>query len=358
MKFLVTGGAGFIGSCFILQRITTGDFVLNLDKLTYAGNPDNLAEIRDSPNYFFVHGDIGDKSLTDRLLKEFRPDVVVNFAAESHVDRSILDPDSFLQTNVIGTCNLLSETLRYWQCLDEKAKETFRFLHVSTDEVFGSLTKEEPPFTEESPYRPNSPYSASKASADHFVRAFNKTYGLPTLITHCSNNYGPRQYPEKLIPLIVLNAVSGKDLPIYGDGMNIRDWIHVEDHCSAIDLVTRKAAPGSVYNIDGNAEYSNLQIVRAITEILDEVRPRTDSKSYFEQVRFVKDRPGHDFRYAISSEKICEELGWKPSYSFQSGIRDTVLWYLDNPEWVERVRNKQYSEWVKLNYEDNYFRGN
>lgn len=354
MKFLVTGGAGFIGSCFILQRITKGDSVLNLDKLTYAGNLDNLAEITNSPNYFFVHGDIADKSLTVRLLREFRPDVVVNFAAESHVDRSILDPDTFLQTNVIGTCNLLSETLRYWKCLDEAAKETFRFLHVSTDEVFGSLTKEEPPFTETSPYKPNSPYSASKASADHFVRAFNKTYGLPTLITHCSNNYGPRQYPEKLIPLMVLNAVSGKELPIYGTGSNIRDWIHVEDHCAAIDLVARKAAPGAVYNIGGNSEYSNLQIVQAITKILDDVRPREDGRSYFEQVRFVKDRPGHDFRYAINSSKIFKELGWKPDYSFQTGLRETVLWYLNNPEWVEHVKNKQYSDWMILNYEENH----
>lgn len=352
MKFLVTGGAGFIGSCFILQRIANGDSVLNLDKLTYAGNLDNLAVVTNRPNYFFVHGDIADKGLTARLLKEFNPDAVLNFAAESHVDRSILDPDAFLQTNVIGTCNLLSETLRYWKCLDEKAKENFRFLHVSTDEVFGSLTKEEPPFTESSPYKPNSPYSASKASADHFVRAFNKTYGLPTLITHCSNNYGPRQYPEKLIPLVVLNAVAGKELPVYGDGSNIRDWIHVKDHCAAIDLVVRNATPGSVYNIGGNSEFSNLGIIRAITEILDDTRPREDGFSYFDQVRFVKDRPGHDFRYAINSSKIFKELGWRPSYSFRDGLRETVLWYLKNPEWIKKLKNKQYSDWVKLNYED------
>ena len=352
MKFLVTGGAGFIGSCFILQRIADGDSVLNLDKLTYAGNFDNLATVSNHPNYFFIHGDIADKTLSARLFKEFKPDVVINFAAESHVDRSILDPDAFLQTNVIGTCSLLSETLRYWQNLEQKAKENFRFLHISTDEVFGSLTKEEPPFTEMSQYKPNSPYSASKASADHFVRAFNKTYGLPTLITHCSNNYGPRQYPEKLIPLIILNAVAGKELPVYGDGANIRDWIHVEDHCSAIDLVVRNAAPGAVYNIGGNSEFSNLKIVREITEILDEVNPRKDGCSYFDQVRFVKDRPGHDFRYAINSNKIFKELGWRPSYSFHTGLRETVVWYLNNPRWIKNVKNKHYSDWMKLNYED------
>lgn len=352
MKFLVTGGAGFIGSCFILQRIADGDSVLNLDKLTYAGNFDNLATVSNHPNYFFIHGDIADKTLSARLFKEFKPDVVINFAAESHVDRSILDPDAFLQTNVIGTCSLLSETLRYWQNLEQKAKENFRFLHISTDEVFGSLTKEEPPFTEMSQYKPNSPYSASKASADHFVRAFNKTYGLPTLITHCSNNYGPRQYPEKLIPLIILNALAGKELPIYGDGSNIRDWIHVEDHCSAIDLVVRKAAPGAVFNIGGNSEFSNLKIVREITEILDEVNPRKDGCSYFDQVRFVKDRPGHDFRYAINSNKIFKELGWRPSYSFHTGLRETVVWYLNNPRWIKNVKNKHYSDWMKLNYED------
>ena len=352
MKFLVTGGAGFIGSCFILQRIADGDSVLNLDKLTYAGNFDNLATVSNHPNYFFIHGDIADKTLSARLFKEFKPAVVINFAAESHVDRSILDPDAFLQTNVIGTCSLLSETLRYWQNLEQKAKENFRFLHISTDEVFGSLTKEEPPFTEMSQYKPNSPYSASKASADHFVRAFNKTYGLPTLITHCSNNYGPRQYPEKLIPLIILNALAGKELPIYGDGSNIRDWIHVEDHCSAIDLVVRNAAPGAVYNIGGNSEFSNLKIVREITEILDEVNPRKDGCSYFDQVRFVKDRPGHDFRYAINSNKIFKELGWRPSYSFHTGLRETVVWYLNNPRWIKNVKNKHYSDWMKLNYED------
>ena len=351
MKFLVTGGAGFIGSCFILQRIADGDSVLNLDKLTYAGNFDNLATVSNHPNYFFIHGDIADKTLSARLFKEFKPDVVINFAAESHVDRSILDPDAFLQTNVIGTCSLLSETLRYWQNLEQKAKENFRFLHISTDEVFGSLTKEEPPFTEMSQYKPNSPYSASKASADHFVRAFNKTYGLPTLITHCSNNYGPRQYPEKLIPLIILNALAGKELPIYGDGSNIRDWIHVEDHCSAIDLVVRNAAPGAVYNIGGNSEFSNLKIVREITEILDEVNPRKDGCSYFDQVRFVKDRPGHDFRYAINSNKIFKELGWRPSYSFHTGLRETVVWYLNNPRWIKNVKNKHYSDWMKLNYD-------
>lgn len=352
MKFLVTGGAGFIGSCFILQRIANGDSVLNLDKLTYAGNPENLSSIADHPNYYFVQGDIADKSSTAKIFRDFKPEFVVNFAAESHVDRSILEPEAFLQTNVIGTTRLLSSALDYWNHLCKAGKDSFRFLHVSTDEVFGSLGKKDPSFTESSPYRPNSPYSASKASADHFVRAFNRTYGLPTLITHCSNNYGPRQYPEKLIPLMVLNAVAGKELPVYGDGANIRDWIHVEDHCSAIDLVVRNSAPGAVYNIGGNSEFSNLEIVRAITEILDGVNPRKDGCSYFDQIRFVKDRPGHDFRYAINSNKIFKELGWKPSYSFQAGLRETVLWYLSNPEWIKNVKNKHYSDWMKLNYED------
>lgn len=352
MKLLVTGGAGFIGSCFILQRIADGDCVLNLDKLTYAGNLNNLKSVSGNPNYNFIRGDIGDKALTTQLFDEFKPDAVVNFAAETHVDRSILEPDSFLETNVLGTTSLLSVTQRYWEKLDNNKSLQFRFLHVSTDEVFGSLSANEPSFVETSPYKPNSPYSASKASADHFVRAFNKTFGLPTLLTHCSNNYGPRQYPEKLIPLIVLNAVAGKELPIYGDGSNIRDWIHVEDHCSAIDLVVKHAAPGATYNIGGNSEFSNLEVVRAITEILDEVMPRNSGCSYFDQVRFVMDRPGHDFRYAINSNKIFKELGWKPSYSFQTGLRETVLWYLENPEWIKNVKNKRYSDWVKLNYED------
>lgn len=308
-KLLVTGGAGFIGSCFVLQRIAAGDKILNLDKLTYSGNLMNLSEVSDNPNYSFVRGDIGDEGLINRLLREFEPDAVVNFAAESHVDRSIVDPDSFVRTNVMGTSVLLRCVKDWWLTLSEEAKQAFRFHHISTDEVFGTLSMTDPAFTEETPFAPNSPYSASKASSDHFVRAFHETFGLPTVITNCSNNYGPRQFPEKLIPLVTLNAVQGKVLPIYGTGENIRDWLHVEDHCEAIYEVLTRGRIGETYNIGGRSERNNLTIVHSICEILDAVQPRNDGKSYKEQITFVKDRPGHDLRYAINCSKIEKELG-------------------------------------------------
>lgn len=352
MRLLVTGGAGFIGSNFILGRIAKGDSVLILDKLTYSGNLENLASVRDNPNYSFVHGDIGDRALVKILLGEFKPQAIVNFAAETHVDRSVVDPDSFVQSNVVGTTNLLLESLDYWRSLEEERKRQFRLHHISTDEVYGTLGFEDAPFTEETAYSPNSPYSASKASSDHFVRAFHETYGLPTLISNCSNNYGPRQFPEKLIPLMILNAVEGKPLPIYGNGKNIRDWLHVNDHCDAISIILEKAAPGESYNVGGNCEKNNLEVVGTIVKILDEECPRKDGKSYSEQITFVKDRPGHDLRYAIDASKIKKELGWSPSFNFDQGIRDTVLWYLNNEEWVRNVQSGSYQDWIKRNYEE------
>lgn len=352
MRLLVTGGAGFIGSNFILGRIAKGDSVLNLDKLTYSGNLENLASVRGNPNYSFIHGDIGDRALVNKLLREFNPKAIVNFAAETHVDRSVIDPNSFVQSNVVGTSNLLLESLDYWRSLGEDRKRQFRFHHISTDEVYGTLGFEDAPFTEETAYSPNSPYSASKASSDHFVRAYHETYGLPTLISNCSNNYGPRQFPEKLIPLMILNAVEGKPLPIYGNGKNIRDWLHVNDHCEAISTILEKAAPGESYNVGGNCEKNNLEVVGAIVKILDEEYPRGDGKSYSEQITFVKDRPGHDLRYAIDASKIKKELGWVPSFNFDQGIRDTVLWYLNNEEWVRNVKNGSYQDWIKQNYEE------
>lgn len=352
MRLLVTGGAGFIGSNFILRRIAKGDSVLNLDKLTYSGNLENLASVKVDPNYSFVRGDIGDRVLVNTLLREFKPQAIVNFAAETHVDRSVVDPNSFVQSNVVGTTNLLLESLDYWYSLEEEKKRQFRFHHISTDEVYGTLGLEDAPFTEETAYSPNSPYSASKASSDHFVRAFHETYGLPTLISNCSNNYGPRQFPEKLIPLMILNAVEGKPLPIYGNGKNIRDWLHVNDHCDAISTVLEKAAPGESYNVGGNCEKNNLEVVGAIVKILNEECPRSDGKSYSEQIKFVKDRPGHDLRYAIDASKIKKELGWSPSFNFDQGIRDTVLWYLNNKEWVRNVQSGNYQDWIKQNYEE------
>lgn len=347
---LVTGGCGFIGSCFVLQRIAAGDVVVNLDKLTYSGNPDNLSAVAGHPDYHFVHGDIGDAACVGKILADFAPDAVVNFAAESHVDRSILDPDVFVKTNVLGTEVLLRVVKDWWLGLDEAKKAAFRFHHVSTDEVYGSLTMTDPAFSETTPYSPNSPYSASKAASDHFVRAFHETYGLPTLITNCSNNYGPRQFPEKLIPLMTLNAVDGKDLPVYGEGLNIRDWLHVEDHCEAIALVLDKAQPGSTYNIGGRSERNNMTIVRTICAILDEVAPRADGRPYAEQIRHVRDRQGHDFRYAIDAAKIERDLGWTPRHRFEDGIRETVLWYLENKDWVENVRSGDYQKWIERNY--------
>ena len=351
-KILVTGGAGFIGSCFVLQRIANGDEVVNLDKLTYSGNLENLSEIQDSPRYKFVQGDIGDENLVRSILVNFKPDAVVNFAAETHVDRSILDPDVFVKTNVLGTEVLLRTIKKWWTDLPSEQKSSFRFLHNSTDEVFGTLSFEDPAFTEETAYAPNSPYSASKASSDHFVRAFHETYGLPTLITNCSNNYGPRQFPEKLIPLITLNAIRGKNLPIYGRGENIRDWLHVEDHCKAVSLVLANGKIGETYNVGGRSERSNLFIVNKICSILDEIKPREDGKSYKEQIVFVKDRPGHDLRYAIDSSKIENELGWFPNHAFEEGLKETIEWYLGNTNWVENVLTGEYRKWVDLNYGD------
>lgn len=352
MKLLITGGAGFIGSNFILNRIEKGDQVVNLDRLTYSGNLNNLVSVQNRENYSFVRGDIGDKSLVRKIFSECRPDAVVNFAAETHVDRSVIDPESFVRTNVLGTSNLLLETLEYWKSLSQEEKAKFRFHHISTDEVYGSLGFEDPAFTENTAYAPNSPYSASKASSDHFVRAFHETYGLPTLISNCSNNYGPRQFPEKLIPLMVLNAIEGKPLPIYGNGKNIRDWLHVFDHCDAISLILEKSKPGECYNVGGNSEKNNLEVVAAIINVLDQEVPRPDGKSYSEQIHFVKDRPGHDLRYAINADKIKKDLGWTPKFNFDQGIRETVLWYLANEDWVKNVKDGSYQDWIKKNYEE------
>ncbi len=347
---LVTGGAGFIGSCFVLQRVCSGDQVINLDKLTYSGNLDNLTSIQNHPNHVFVQGDIGDEELIKKLLNQYQPDAIVNFAAESHVDRSILDPAVFVKTNVLGTEALLRTTKEWWSALPQAQKEAFRFHHISTDEVFGTLTLEDPAFTETTRFAPNSPYSASKASSDHFVRAYHETFGLPTLITNCSNNYGPRQFPEKLIPLMTLNAIEGKALPIYGTGENIRDWLHVEDHCEAIYEVLTRGRVGETYNIGGRSERNNRFIVDSICEILDAIKPRTDGKSYKEQIRFVTDRLGHDFRYAIDCTKIEKELGWVPKHTFEEGLKETIQWYLEHPEWVQNIQNGSYRQWIDQNY--------
>ena len=351
-KYLVTGGAGFIGSCFVLQRVKAGNKVINLDKLTYSGNLENLEEIKNDPNHVFVRGDIGDEILVRELLEKYQPDAVINFAAESHVDRSILDPDVFVKTNVLGTEVLLRVVKDWWKNLDEDKKNKFRFHHISTDEVFGTLSMNDPAFTEETPFAPNSPYSASKASSDHFVRAYHETYGLPTVITNCSNNYGPRQFPEKLIPLMTLNALAGKPLPIYGTGKNIRDWLHVEDHCDAIYEVLTKGRIGQTYNIGGRAERNNLFIVNKICEILDEIKPRSDGKSYKEQIAFVKDRLGHDLRYAINCSKIEKELGWKPQHNFEDGLKETIQWYLNNEDWVKNIQSGEYQKWIEKNYKE------
>lgn len=350
--YLVTGGAGFIGSCFVLQRVKTGDMVINLDKLTYSGNLENLDEIKNAPNHVFIRGDIGDEQLVKKLLDKHQPDAVINFAAESHVDRSILDPDIFVKTNVLGTEVLLRVVKDWWQNLDEDKKNKFRFHHISTDEVFGTLSMDDPAFTEETPFAPNSPYSASKASSDYFVRAYHETYGLPTVITNCSNNYGSRQFPEKLIPLMTLNALAGKPLPIYGTGENIRDWLHVEDHCDAIYEVLTKGRVGQTYNIGGRAERNNLFIVNKICEILDEIKPRSDGKSYKEQITFVKDRLGHDLRYAINCSKIEKELGWKPKHNFEEGLKETIQWYLNNEDWVKNIQSGEYQKWIEKNYKE------
>lgn len=350
--FLVTGGAGFIGSCFVLRQVQAGMKVINLDKLTYSGNLENLEKIQNDRNHVFVRGDIGDETLVRDLLEKYRPDAVINFAAESHVDRSILDPDVFVKTNVLGTEILLRVVKDWWKELDGDKKNRFRFHHISTDEVFGTLSMDDPAFTEETPFAPNSPYSASKASSDHFVRAYHETYGLPTVITNCSNNYGPRQFPEKLIPLMTLNALAGKPLPIYGTGENIRDWLHVEDHCDAIYEVLTKGRVGQTYNIGGRAERTNLFIVNKICEILDDIKPRSDGKSYKEQITFVKDRLGHDLRYAINCSKIEKELGWKPKHNFEDGLKETIQWYLNNEDWVKNIQSGEYQKWIEKNYKE------
>ncbi len=347
---LVTGGAGFIGANFVLDWIAaTGEPVVNLDKLTYAGNLENLAALKADTRHVFVRGDIGDSALIDRLLAEHKPRVVVNFAAESHVDRSIHGPEDFIQTNVVGTFRLLEAVRGYWAALPEVEKAAFRFLHVSTDEVYGSLSTDDPPFAETNPFEPNSPYSASKAASDHLVRAWHHTYGLPVLTTNCSNNYGPYQFPEKLIPLIIHNALNGKPLPIYGDGMNVRDWLYVSDHCTAIRRVIEAGVPGETYNIGGWNEKPNLEIVHTLCALLDQFRP-DPAGPHTRLITYVKDRPGHDRRYAIDAQKIERELGWRPAETFESGIKKTVAWYLDNPAWVEHVTSGAYRTWVDQNY--------
>ncbi|MFD2299966.1 dTDP-glucose 4,6-dehydratase [Paracidovorax citrulli] len=348
---LVTGGAGFIGANFVLDWLACGDEpVVNLDKLTYAGNLQNLASLQGDARHLFVQGDIGDRELLTRLLAGHRPRAVVNFAAESHVDRSIHGPEDFIQTNVVGTFRLLEAVREYWQSLSGDERAAFRFLHVSTDEVYGTLAPEAPAFAETHPYEPNSPYSASKAASDHLVRAWHHTYGLPVLTTNCSNNYGPFHFPEKLIPLMIVNALAGKPLPVYGDGMQIRDWLYVRDHCSAIRRVLQAGQPGETYNVGGWNEKPNIEIVKTICTLLDELRPRADGERYESQIAYVKDRPGHDRRYAIDARKIERELGWKPAETFETGIRKTVEWYLAHGEWVDAVTSGAYREWIDRQY--------
>jgi dTDP-glucose 4,6-dehydratase len=345
---LVTGGAGFIGANFVLDWLErTGEGIVNLDKLTYAGNLGSLAALRADVRHVFVHGDIGDRAEVDALFTRHRPRAVVNFAAESHVDRSIHGPAAFVETNIVGTFALLEATRAYCSTLSDGERAAFRFLHVSTDEVYGSLGPDDPPFSETTPYAPNSPYSASKAAADHLVRAYHHTYGLPTLTTNCSNNYGPRQFPEKLIPLMIVNALAGKPLPVYGDGRNVRDWLYVGDHCAAIRAVLAGGRPGETYNVGGNAEMTNLDVVGTICRILGELAPGRD---YADLITFVKDRPGHDRRYAIDASKIRRELDWTPAESFASGMRRTVQWYLDNGAWLAAVTSGEYQKWMSLNY--------
>ncbi|MGY0611089.1 dTDP-glucose 4,6-dehydratase [Luteimonas sp. A501] len=339
--WLVTGGAGFIGGNFVLEAVAAGVRVINLDVLTYAGNLDTLSSLEGNPGHVFVQGDIGDGDLVARLLAEHRPDAVINFAAESHVDRSIDGPAAFVQTNVVGTLALLEAVRDYWKALEGEAKDAFRFLHVSTDEVYGTLG-ETGLFTETTPYAPNSPYSASKAASDHLVRAFHHTYGLPVLTTNCSNNYGPYHFPEKLVPLVIAKALAGEALPVYGDGKQVRDWLFVTDHCEAIRTVLAKGRVGETYNVGGNAEMQNIEVVKTICALLDERRPREDGQPRESQIAFVADRPGHDRRYAIDASKLRDELGWEPKYSFERGIAETVDWYLANQPWVQRVLDGSY----------------
>ena len=348
---LVTGGAGFIGANFVLDWLAQSDEpVVNLDMLTYAGNLETLKSLQGDARHIFVQGDIGDAKLVERLLAEHKPRAVVNFAAESHVDRSIHGPGEFIETNVVGTFRLLDAVRGYWSALPEAEKKAFRFLHVSTDEVYGSLAKDDPAFAETNRYEPNSPYSASKAASDHLVRAWHHTYGLPVLTTNCSNNYGPYHFPEKLIPLMIVNALAGKNLPVYGDGMQIRDWLYVKDHCSAIRTVLAKGTLGETYNVGGWNEKPNIEIVKTVCALLDELKPRADGQPYASQITYVTDRPGHDRRYAIDARKLERELGWKPAETFETGIRKTVQWYLTNPEWVADVQSGAYREWVSKQY--------
>lgn len=349
--YLVTGGAGFIGSNFVLFSCGhSSTRIVNLDLLTYAGNLMNLASLENSPHHVFIHGDIADKELLHSICQKYHPCAVINFAAESHVDRSIVGPEAFITTNVLGTFRLLEETRSYWESLPAVEKQAFRFLHISTDEVYGSLNPEEPAFHEKTAYAPNSPYSASKAASDHLVRAYYHTYGLPTLTTNCSNNYGPHQFPEKLIPLMLLNALQGKPLPIYGDGRNVRDWLYVEDHCRALKLVLERGRIGEVYNIGGFCEKTNLEVVTTLCNILDEMLPASPHLPHSSLITFVKDRPGHDRRYAIDFSKIERELGWQPVETFESGLRKTILWYMENPEWVKTVQTGEYREWLHRHY--------
>ena len=346
---LVTGGAGFIGSNFVLDWIATeGTPVVNLDQLTYAGNPANLATLKDDARHIFAQGDINDRALVAKLLQQHRPRAIVHFAAESHVDRSIHGPGEFVQTNVVGTFSLLEETRAYWSALDAEARKNFRFLHVSTDEVYGSLGMDDPAFCETTPYAPNSPYAASKAGSDHLVRAYHHTYGLPTVTTNCSNNYGPLQFPEKLIPLVILNALNGKPLPIYGDGKNVRDWLYVGDHCTGIRTALNKGQPGETYKIGGNSEKTNLEVVHAICDILDKLH--TQGAPHSKLITFVKDRPGHDRRYAIDARKINSELHWQPQEQFESGMQKTVEWYINNMTWVNNIVSGTYRNWLEQNY--------
>jgi len=351
MTILVTGAAGFIGSNFVLDWLkTSSESVINLDKLTYAGNRHNLATIQDDPRHTLIQGDIGDQVLVPQLLATHRPRAILNFAAESHVDRSIHGPGEFIQTNIVGTFHLLEAARDYWMQLEATEKANFRFLHVSTDEVYGTLTASDAPFTEQNRYEPNSPYSASKAASDHLVRAWHHTYGLPVLTTNCSNNYGPYHFPEKLIPLTITNALAGKPLPVYGDGLQVRDWLYVGDHCSGIRRVLEAGTVGETYNIGGWNEQTNISIVQKICALLDERRPRADDTSYAMQITHVKDRPGHDRRYAIDARKIEQQLGWRPAETFETGIRKTVDWYLENAEWVTQVQSGAYRDWVSKQY--------
>ena len=351
MTILVTGAAGFIGSNFVLDWLSQStEEVVSLDLLTYAGNLENLSSLNQNPHHHFAKGNIGDRDLVFTLLKKHDIRAVINFAAESHVDRSIHGPGDFIETNIVGTYHLLESVRSYWNDLDESSKKAFRFLHVSTDEVYGSLSDKAPAFTENYPYEPNSPYSASKAASDHLVRAWFHTYGLPVLTTNCSNNYGPYHFPEKLIPLCILNALNGKPLPIYGDGKQIRDWLYVKDHCSAIREVLKQGYIGETYNVGGWNEKTNLEVVETLCAILDELKPKSDGKSYADQITFVKDRPGHDRRYAIDASKLERDLGWRPEETFETGLRKTVLWYLEHETWVNHVVSGEYQHWVEKQY--------